>query len=447
MIGWHVPAALGALGLMALPIVVHLLRTHRAQRIPFPTLRFVAPSRTSAVKLRPPSDLPLLLVRIAIIAAAALAMAQPVLVTDARVNVWNNRLARAVIVDSSQAMQIPDTSGTTPSALAKPLAAAEVAAAAHSIQIEAASLTDGLTRAAAWLITAPPARREIVVISTFRAGALTDPMLKQLPPSVGLRLIQVGHPIDSRIIAGTRPLTSPGEPSAIQDVQLTGATTSVVRKTAGGELRGARVVGLDPAMPAVQRLWRTLALAGTPAPSADRPIALAFGGWPSGERVAAFDAETPRWMLQVLMRLRSDAGLQRAAATAPASLLSASAPWVTIAVDREGAPLARLSRRAEELIMQVGAPIDSLFGAASARAMLAANAGDAARPEQEILRIAPATLEGWSRAAPPVDRQAWRSLNGSDARWLWAIALVLLAVEQWLRRSPVRQAAEVRDAA
>jgi len=35
MIGWHVPAALGALGLMALPIVVHLLRTHRAQRIPF----------------------------------------------------------------------------------------------------------------------------------------------------------------------------------------------------------------------------------------------------------------------------------------------------------------------------------------------------------------------------------------------------------------------------
>ena len=97
--------------------------------------------------------------------------------------------------------------------------------------------------------------------------------------------------------------------------------------------------------------------------------------------------------------------------------------------------------------MQVGAPIDSLFGAASARAMLAANADDAARPEQEILRIAPATLEGWSRPAPAVDRQAWRSLNGSDARWLWAIALVLLAVEQWLRRSPVRQAAEVRDAA
>ena len=133
---------------------MHLLRTHRAQRIPFPTLRFIAPSRTSAVKLRPPSDLPLLLVRIAIIAAAALAMAQPVLVTDARVNGWNNRLARAVVVDSSEAMQIADDRRRRRRrTLAKPLAAAEDGRGdARRSRSTRRRSTDGLTRAAAWLV-------------------------------------------------------------------------------------------------------------------------------------------------------------------------------------------------------------------------------------------------------------------------------------------------------
>ena len=447
MIGWQAPAALGALGLIALPIVVHLLRTHRARRILFPTLRFIAPSRSSSVRLRPPSDLPLLLIRIAIVAAAALAMAQPVLVTEARVKVWNSRLARAVVIDTGPAMHIADETGTTPIALAKPLASSEAAGAAQAVQIETSSVADGLTRAAAWLGAAPPARREIVVLSTFRAGTLTESVVAQLPPSVGLRLVQVGRPLEARAIEGVRPLTAPGAPSATQEVRLTGPATSVTRKIVAGEFRGARVVGVDPATPAAQRLWRMLATTGTPAPSADRPIALAFTEWPAGERIAAFGPETPRWMLQVLLRLRSDAALQRAAASAPASVLSASDPWVAIALDREGAPLVRLAHAGQELVMQVGAPIDSLFGAAAARALLDAGAGESARPDQEILRAAPATLAAWSRPAPPIDREAWRSLDGSDARWLWAIALVLLALEQWLRRSSMPRTIKVRDAA
>ena len=46
-----------------------------------------------------------------------------------------------------------------------------------------------------------------------------------------------------------------------------------------------------------------------------------------------------------------------------------------------------------------------------------------------------------------VDPTAWRSVDVSDARWLWATALVLLGVEYWLRRSATPQAIEVRDAA
>ena len=447
MIGWLLPAALAGLALIALPIVVHLLRTHRAQRIPFPTLRFIAPSRTSAVKLRLPSDIPLLLIRVAIVSAASLAMVQPVLLTDARVKVWNSRLIRAVVVDASDAMQIADDAGTKPVDLVKPLADSETAGAMQAIRIDTSSLGDGLTRAAAWLATAPPARREIVVISTFRAGALAESTLSEVPSSIGLRLVQVGGAVGSRAVAGIQPLTAIGGLSAVQDVQLTGAKTTVIRRAAPDEQRGWRVAGFDANAPEVQRLWRTVAVAGAAAPSAEEPISIAFGEWPSRETVVPLSDDVPRWMLQTLVRLRADDGLRRAAASARPSTLSAADGWVNVCVDADGAPLARVARASRQLAMQVGAPIDSLFGAAAARAMLDARAGDSARPDQEILRVPAATLAGWSRPAPPIDRGAWRSLDGSDARWLWALALGLLAAEHWLRRWSRPQTVEVRHAA
>ena len=68
MIGWTNPAALWALVVSAAPVIIHLLRRHRAARIPFPSLRFVRPAETSAVRLRRPSDSWLLVLRVAILA-------------------------------------------------------------------------------------------------------------------------------------------------------------------------------------------------------------------------------------------------------------------------------------------------------------------------------------------------------------------------------------------
>ncbi|MEO7275192.1 MAG: BatA domain-containing protein, partial [Vicinamibacterales bacterium] len=317
MIGWLLPGALGGLALVALPIVVHLLRTHRAQRIPFPTLRFIAPSRTAAVTLRPPSDLQLLMVRIGIIAAAALAMAQPVLVTRSRVASWNSRLVRAVVVDSSAAMQVGDGGGTKPAELVKPLAESEIAGAAQAVRIDTSSLTDGVSRATAWLATAPPARREIVVLSTFRAGSLDASAIAQVPSDLGLRLVQVGQAEESRRLEGIAPLAAPGNHAATQEVQLTGAKTSVTRPTRTGESPGWRVAGLEVETPGVQRLWRTLAVAGTAAPSPDEPLVLAFGPDAAGQPVATLATEAPRWMLRTLARLKADGGFQRAAAATP----------------------------------------------------------------------------------------------------------------------------------
>ncbi|MEO7275387.1 MAG: hypothetical protein ABIX28_18230, partial [Vicinamibacterales bacterium] len=286
------------------------------------------------------------------------------------------------------------------------------------------------------------------VLSTFRAGSLDASAIAQVPSDLGLRLVQVGQAQESRRLEGIAPLAAPGNHAATQQVQLTGAKTSVTRQTRTGESPGWRVAGLDVDTPVVQRLWRTLAVAGTPAPSPDQPLVLAFGPDPAGPPVATLATEAPRWMLRTLARLKADGGFQRAAAATPdPSSLSSSDQWITVAVDRNGASLARVARASQELVMQVGAPVDSLFAAVAARTLLGARAGEVARSELEILRLPATTLAGWSRPAPPIDLDAWRAMDGSDARWLWAIALGLLGVEYWLRRSSPAQAIEVRDAA
>ena len=100
MIRWLNPSAGWALALLAIPIAIHLLRAHRAERRPFPTLRFVPASRTAAVRMRLPSDLGLLALRVAIVAAAIGAAAQPLVLTTRRLDAWNTRTARAIVVDA-----------------------------------------------------------------------------------------------------------------------------------------------------------------------------------------------------------------------------------------------------------------------------------------------------------------------------------------------------------
>ena len=131
MIHWLNPAALAGLALLALPILIHLLRTRQAERIPFPSLRFVLPSETAAVRLRLPADWLLLLVRLAIVAAAVTAVAGPVIVTPSRVRAWNARTARAVIVDTSAGIPAADASGKGPLDAAREVAAIEERSARH----------------------------------------------------------------------------------------------------------------------------------------------------------------------------------------------------------------------------------------------------------------------------------------------------------------------------
>ena len=138
MITWLNPAALAGLALLAGPVLVHLLLRHRADRVPFPSLRFVRPSRTAAVRVRLPSDLALLLLRMAIVALAVAALARPLVVAGPRLAAWNARIARAIVVDVSDSMK-------TGSALseAAEAAKAEGQAAVFAERIDAARPQSG----------------------------------------------------------------------------------------------------------------------------------------------------------------------------------------------------------------------------------------------------------------------------------------------------------------
>jgi hypothetical protein len=448
MIHWLNPIALSGLSLLALPVLIHLLRTHRAERIPFPSLRFVHASRTAAVRLRLPSDWLLLLVRLAIVAAAVLATAQPLIVTAARWSAWNARIVRAVVIDASETMSLEDAGGHRPADLAREAAAAETRSAARSVRIETPRLRDGLVQAAAWLNAAPPGRREIVVLSSFPIDGFRAADAAAVPSAVGLRLVQVGAQVDTRRISGIPLFSPPDSPSLVQHVTLDGAATRVTLQREAGVQAGFRVLGGDMSGPEVNRLWRAVATAGAPAPSREEPLAGVFGAADSIERqLSAIGPSAPAWMLRTRLRMESDASLRQTAEDTIASPLPSSTVWSVIAVDRHRQPLVRLAAQQQELVMQVAAPAESLAAASAVRALLIARAGGWAKPTQEVLRIPQTVLAAWSRPAPGIGPDAWRSADGSDARWFWLAAALLLGAEQWLRRAAGRTPHEMRDAA
>ena len=62
---WTNASALFAIAAVAVPILIHILVQRRAERFPFPTLRFLQPTRLAAIRRHVLEDAVLLLVRAA----------------------------------------------------------------------------------------------------------------------------------------------------------------------------------------------------------------------------------------------------------------------------------------------------------------------------------------------------------------------------------------------
>lgn len=419
---WLNPGALAGLALLAGPVLVHLLLRHRAERVLFPSLRFVRASRTAAVRLRPPSDLLLLALRLATLGLAVLALAQPLLLTPARVAAWNARLARAVVVDVSDSM--------------KPLMASaaragdgEALSTPFTFRIEARDLATGFRKAVAALPKAPPARREIVVISDFQSGALRRADVDTVPFETGLRFVQVGDPQAERLVPGLDMFRAAR--SARQEFVLSTEATRMHATVEGPEIEGLALLAAPSDVGTVHALRRAVAAAGAPAPSPRQPVVIAFDGAVLPRSVRRPDAG---WMLETVLRLTNDRDLADAAKEVDAVAKPAEGAWHSLFRDRKGRTLVRAAAADSALLVDVAAAPAAFVAAAAVRGVLVARQGVTARPEDEVRRMASAELAGFARPPGPVSQKVQHPGQSSDARWGWALVLVLLTVEIAARR-------------
>src|SRR5262245_56730563 len=207
---WLHPLAWWTAAAIAVPILVHLLARRRAERIPFPTLRFIQPTRLPAMRRRAIEDLALLAIRSAIVILAAGAFAGPLLVTSVRQAGWQARLVRADVValprsqsfgEPRRGAQDRRTSGGGASAASAERRTREGGSSPiedtsqpvlAAREFETRELPDGIRRAVAWLETAPPARRELVVTAPLTIGSLSSADVAAVPGDVGIRFVRAG---------------------------------------------------------------------------------------------------------------------------------------------------------------------------------------------------------------------------------------------------------------
>ena len=418
MIAWLQPAALIGLLALAGPILIHLLRRQRAPRVLFPSLRFVRPTRTAAVRLRVPSDGWLLALRLAIVAAAAIALAQPLVMFSDRQHAWNGRVARAVVIDTSASMAPLQVE-------AAEAAEAEEQAVFRSVRVEATQIPAGLRRAVSALGNLPPARQEIVVISDFQRGAVSPSAFAEVPVRIGLRLVRVGHSRDSDAFDGETLLSAPAVPARTQAIRIGDEGTTLELNPSLGALSGLRLIATTRDTEAADALLRAVARNGAPAPSTAEPLVVVFPGAVPPANATAVDRV---WMIRTILRSRSRSRRRgsRIRRDRCHSWRDHNHPgpirctprhrrrrgWCSVA-RRCRASVCVCRRRDRQECARSAGRVDSLGRARGGE-------GSWSRPPGEVRHT------GSPQAVP------------GDARWLWLAALVLLFVEGIVRRRAAR---------
>ena len=469
---WLNPAAWIGLVALAVPVLIHILVQRRAERLAFPSLRFLQQTRLASIRRHVLEDAVLLAIRAAILVAAVAALAGPLLVTPFRREGWNARVAQAIVIDeAARASQSGERGAGTVAPQPRPV---------FSHTFETKSLSDGIHRARAWLDAAPPARRELVIISPFALGSVSASDLALVPPPIGIRFERRGTLPGVRTVAGGAVLSLERDPSALrepqgrpeqsrgaagsgsaraasraegfsravdprpsvlrQTVELNGAATTVREAAAATNDRfpidivcsaDARRAA-DAAISAVraQRIWAVadnrharLALIGT---SDDMP------------ELADARVVSKAWAADALARIARDRALQAEASNVANGLSDrrfSTPPWTTVAVASDGRPLAVGAELASGLVVVSGAEASSLAIPLLIRAMAD---GIAVFPDlraAEVLPIPDAQLQAWTRPPGPLAVPRIDQIEQDDRRSLWVLVVGLLALEMWVRRA------------
>ena len=365
-VAWLNATALWGLALLAIPIAIHLLVREQTRTVAYPSLRFVRDTALAAFRRRAIQDAALLVCRAAIVAAAVLAIAGPILQTASRAAGYAGRVSRAIVqLDASSAGD--QLRGD----------------AFQSRTFIRATVADALSDAVRWLDAQPPSAREIVFGGTFRRGQIAKSDLAAVPADIGVRF------------AAAETETIPEQ-----------FTQQVLLRRDGRLVFARRQVRLAPDETSVE----------------------------AGETVPA-PADAIRVVASPQDQSLADAALE--------TVLDAGVRWPRserrLIVEWEGAAP---SANADVLRIPVPDP-PATAATAIADAISAATPRDAVEP----VAIPRGDLEAWSRPPGPVSPDA-RPGDEGDRRWLWAVALVLLAAEHGLRRDRARSAhPEARRAA
>ncbi|HYE88382.1 MAG TPA: BatA domain-containing protein, partial [Vicinamibacterales bacterium] len=266
---WTAPLALIGLSLVALPVIVHLFARQPVRRLDFPSLRFLRETQLAAFRRRRVEDAVLLACRAAIVAAAAVALAGPVVQTTARSAGYANRLSRAMVI-----------TGDAPAGVVN---AAE-RDVFRSARFQRASIADAIAEATRWLDAQPRSSRELLVVGPLRRGDITAADFALLPPDVGIRFEQsnvtvadqLTWPIlalrDGQLVRVNRAARLHAESTAVSESNATPVDATLVT---------IRARAVDT--PLAEAALRAALRAGIPWRDFNRPIAIVWtGGVPPG---------------------------------------------------------------------------------------------------------------------------------------------------------------------
>jgi len=438
---WLNPWAWGGLVALALPVLIHLLARGHARVQPFPSLRFLSASRLLPTRRTRVHEWLLLATRLGILAAAVAALARPLLLTPGRTRALNDGLARAILVDTSASMAHRTADGTRAVDAALSEARRLAGEARLSVVLRSATPSRLIAGAVAWL-EQQPGRRELVVVSDLQLGTLGAPDLAAVPAGTGLRIVRVAV-----VRADTSLEThSVGLQQTIVRTTLSAAGTEAEWRDGAsvGDDDGIRVLASPAERASADAAVRAARAVGVRLPlDTARRITVVFPGYGPGSAISrGVTAPRASWMIDALTRLVADSLLATVAARASPMVATDTTKSIVVARNANGAPIVVAAQAtadgSDRLLLFVNADAGTLVSAALVAA--ATRVRSRAEPLEELEpRTLPASvIDAWQRA-PASD--ATTAANGadrqsmSDGRWLWMLALGLLALETWMRRA------------
>lgn len=397
-------AGLLAVGILA-PLAAHLLSRRPPSPRPFPTVRFLRGTPTSARRLRALHDRGLWALRTLIVLVVTVAATGPTLVTASREAAWRPPTVRALIIAPVPGVQV----STAP---APPDARRGSRSDDITWWYTSQPVRQSLAAALADLAERPEAPRDVVIRwdgSRRHLGAID---LAAIPPPFGVRL----------------ELTEPAPAG------LAVSTNATIAAAADDDAARTFVLGAAP--------WH----------ASDQPPLVTWPGASSRDTIERDAMPASRRLDEVFRRMRHDPRLIDAAQR------SRRDARVTASTDQrlDRARFAPLARSADGEVLLWGAMVgDRMLLVLDARvndplALWSVRVADEASRSVDGW---PAPDDRWTPAEIAAAQRAPASVAaaplpaGLDTRWWWLGALALVVLEGLVRRDPTRAGSTATDRA